>query len=110
MFCRQVRTQTVSTVASTLHILKQEESRKNNAPVGGCGWNIDGKKKYNEIFQMVVEDRKKSSYHFNQELLKMFQQRRRNEAAKRGQCIDSEGMLLEKKRPFQCLDEFKQCL
>lgn len=36
----------------------------------------------------------------------MFQQRRRNEAAKRGQSIDSEGMLLEKKRPFQCLDEF----
>jgi hypothetical protein len=55
---------------------------------------------------MVIEDRKNNSYHFNQELLKMFQQRRRNEAAKRGQSIDSEGMLLEKKRPFQCLDEF----
>ena len=37
----------------------------------------------------------------------MFQQRRQNEAAKRGQSIDSsKGMLLEKKRPFQCLDEF----
>ena len=55
---------------------------------------------------MVIEDRKTNLYHFNQELFKMFQQRRRNEAAKRGQSIDSEGMLLEKKRPFQCLDEF----
>ena len=42
---------------------------------------------------MVIEDRKKNSYHFNQELLKMFQQRRRNEAAKRGEGCDSEGML-----------------
>ena len=31
---------------------------------------------------MVIEDRKKNSYHFNQELLKMFQQRRQKEAAK----------------------------
>ena len=36
----------------------------------------------------------------------MFQQRRRNEAAKRGEGRDREGMLREKKRPFQCLDEF----
>ena len=48
----------------------------------------------------------KKSYHFNQELLKMFQQRRQNEAAKRGEGLDSEGMIQEKKRPFQCLDEF----
>ena len=34
------------------------------------------------------------------------QQRRQNEAARRGQSTDSEGMLQEKKRPFQCLDEF----
>jgi hypothetical protein len=55
---------------------------------------------------MVIEDRKKNSHHFNQELLKMFQQRRRNEAAKRGEGLDSDGRLQEKKRPFQCLDEF----
>ena len=36
----------------------------------------------------------------------MFQQRRQNEAAKRGQGLDSDGRLKEKKRPFQCLDEF----
>ena len=36
----------------------------------------------------------------------MFQQRRQNEAAKLGQSINREGVLLEKKRPFQCLDEF----
>ena len=55
---------------------------------------------------MVIEDRKKNAYHFNQELLKMFQQRRRKEAAKRGEGRDSEGMLRGKKMPFQCLDEF----
>ena len=53
---------------------------------------------------MVIEDRKKNLYHFNQELLKMFQQRRRKEAAKRGEGRD--GMLGGKKRPFQFLDEF----
>ena len=36
----------------------------------------------------------------------MFQQRRRNEAAKRGEGLDSDGRLKENKRPFQCLDEF----
>ena len=36
----------------------------------------------------------------------MFQQRHQNEAAKRGQSFNREGMLLQKKRPFQCLDEF----
>lgn len=52
---------------------------------------------------MVIEDRRKNSYHFNQELLKMFQQRRRKEAAKpKG----GDGMLGGKKRPFQFLDEF----
>ena len=55
---------------------------------------------------MVIEDHKKNSYHFIQELLKMFQQRRRKDAAKRGEGRDSEGMLGGKKRPFQCLDEF----
>jgi hypothetical protein len=55
---------------------------------------------------MVVEDRKKTSYHFNRELLKMFQQRRRNEATKRDEGLDSDGRLKEKKRPFQCVDEF----
>ena len=55
---------------------------------------------------MVIEDRRKNSYHFNQELLKMFQQRRRKEAAKRREGRDSDGMLGGKKRPFQCLDEF----
>jgi hypothetical protein len=55
---------------------------------------------------MVVEDRKTNSYHFNKELLKMFQQRRRNEATKRGEGLNSDGRLQEKKRPFQCLDEF----
>ena len=52
---------------------------------------------------MVVEDRIKNSYHFNQELLKMFQQRRRNEASKRG---GDGSRLQEKKRRFRCLDEF----
>jgi hypothetical protein len=55
---------------------------------------------------MVVEDRKKNSFHFNQELLQMFQQRRRHEAAKRGEGLDSDGRVKEKKRPFQFLDEF----
>ena len=55
---------------------------------------------------MVIEDRKQNFYHFNQELLKMFQQRRWKEAAKHGEGRDSEGMLQGKKRPFQCLDEF----
>ena len=55
---------------------------------------------------MVVKDRTKNSNHFNQELLKMFQQRRRNEAAKRGEGCDSAGMLRGKKKAFQCLDEF----
>ena len=46
---------------------------------------------------MVIEDRKKNSHHFNQELLKMFQQRHRNEAAKRGEGRNCEVCYKERK-------------
>jgi hypothetical protein len=46
---------------------------------GDCGWSIEGRKKYDELFMAVKADRKQNAKQFNPQLLLFFQARRRRE-------------------------------
>ena len=57
---------------------------------------------YDEIYTAIKNDRKKSATTFNQELLKMFLSRRKNESGQgTKKMFDQKG----KKRPYRCMDE-----
>ena len=59
-------------------------------------------RKYDELYAAIKKDRKKSAPTFNQELLKMFLSRRKNESDRGSKKqFDQKG----KKRPRRCMDE-----
>jgi hypothetical protein len=59
-------------------------------------------RKYDELYAAIKKDRKKSAPTFNQELLKMFLSRRKNESGRGSKKkFDHKG----KKRPRRCMDE-----
>jgi hypothetical protein len=59
-------------------------------------------RKYDELYRAIKNDRKKSAPTFNQELLKMFLSRRKNESGRGAKkMFDDRG----KKRPYKLIDE-----
>jgi hypothetical protein len=59
-------------------------------------------RKYDELYAAIKKERKKSAPTFNQELLKMFLSRRKNESGRGSKKqFDQKG----KKRPRRCMDE-----
>jgi hypothetical protein len=59
-------------------------------------------RKYDELYAAIKKDRKKSAPTFNQELLKMFLSRRKNESDRGSKKqFDQKG----KKRTCRCMDE-----
>ena len=60
------------------------KQRLDDQGVAGIGWTKEGVDKYNEIYDLVEEDRVGRGVSFNHELLKVFLERHRNKKDKTG--------------------------
>jgi hypothetical protein len=72
---------------------------------GGSGWSRDGKEKYDEIYYAVKRDRKRQSPTFNQELLKMYQSRRKMETGRAGNGQMKDQSENRKRQAYRCINE-----
>jgi hypothetical protein len=70
---------------------------------GGSGWSDDGKALYDDLFRRVQQNRTMYAKTFNQELLKIYQQRRN----KGNGCNMTKQVNPKKKRRHRCLNELK---
>ena len=72
---------------------------------GGSGWSREGKEKYDEIYYAVKRDRKRQSPTFNQELLKMYQSRRKMETGRAGNGQMKDQSENRKRQAYRCINE-----
>jgi hypothetical protein len=86
----------------TLYTFSRNKGLHDNG--GGSGWSREGIEKFKEIYKAVKKDRKKQSPTFNQELLKMFQARRKRESGRGSAQVKSQ--VDNRKRVVRCINEF----
>jgi hypothetical protein len=72
---------------------------------GGSGWSSEGIRRYKELYKAVKKDRKtRQTATFNQELLKMFQARRKRESG-RGLAAQMKSQAENSKQAYRCINE-----
>jgi hypothetical protein len=87
----------------TLYTFSRNKGTHDNG--GGSGWSHAGKQKYEELYKAVKKDRKTQSPMFNQELLKMYQSRRKMETGRTGNGQMKDGLNNRKKVAYRCINE-----